>query len=263
MSLRASPWPPGVPCWVDMTAPDVAAAKEFYADVLGWTYAETEAEYGGYAISEVRGSAVAGIGPQQEGAPPAWTLYLSSDDADATAEAITQHGGIVMLPPGDVGELGRMLIAVDPAGAAFGVWQAGSHIGAALVNEPGGLTWEDLRSHDPDTARDFYTAVFGYRTEPMAEAGPDYHTFALPDDDAPLGGMGGMMGAEGQPAHWLVYFAVADAAAAITATERGGGSVLMRDFETPYGRMAGLMDPAGAVFWIVQNDGDGQPDRGE
>ena len=123
------------------------------------------------------------------------------------------------------------------------------------------MTWEDLRSPDPDAARDFYTAIFGYRTDALPDAGPDYATFMLPGEQAPLGGMGGMMGAEGLPAHWLVYFGVADAAVAVSAAERGGGSVLLRDFETPYGRMAGLVDPAGAVFWIVQTDGSNQPDR--
>lgn len=261
MSLRTSPWPPGVPCWTDLMTPDVAAAKAFYADVLGWTYQDSEQEYGGYAVAEVRGAAAGGIGPQREGARTAWTLYLASDDADATAAAISEHGGTVLLPPGDVGPLGRMLVAADPTGAAFGVWQGGSHIGAGIVNEPGGLTWEDLRSPDPDAARAFYTAVFGYRTDALPMAGPDYATFALAGEEAPLGGMGGMMGADGAPAHWLVYFGVADAAAAAGAAERSGGSVLAPAFETPYGRMAGLADPAGAAFWVVETTGEDQPDR--
>ena len=35
----------------------------------------------------------------------------------------------------------------------------------------------------------------------------------------------------------------------------------MRDFEPPYGRMAGIIDPAGAVFWVIQTDPSRQPDR--
>jgi uncharacterized protein len=261
MSIRTSPWPVGVPSWVDLTAPDVAAAKAFYAEVLGWSYQDTEAEYGGYAIAETRGAAAAGIGPQQPGAPTAWTLYFASDDADKTAAEVIEHGGTVLLPPGDVGPLGRMFVAADPTGAVFGVWQAGTHIGAGIVNEPGALTWVDLRSPNPDAARALYVAVFGYRTEPLPAAGSDYTTFALPAEEAPLGGMGGMMGADGYPAHWLVYFGVTDAAAAVAAAERSGGSVLMRDFETSYGPMAGLADPAGAVFWVIQTTGQDQPDR--
>jgi uncharacterized protein len=158
----------------------------------------------------------------------------------------------VLLPPGDVGSLGRMFLATDPTGAAFGVWQAGEHLGAGIVNQPGGLTWEDLRSSDPSAARTFYRAVFGYHTAPLAAAGPDYHTFSL-DDDAPLGGMGGKMGQDGGESHWLVYFAVADADAAVAAAVAAGGSVTIPAFDTPYGRMAGLTDPAGGSFWISQN----------
>ncbi len=113
--------------------------------------------------------------------------------------SIADHGGTVLLAPGDVGGLGRMCIAADPTGAAFGVWQAGDHIGAGIVNEPGGLTWDDLRSPDPDTARAFYAAVFGHRMEPLPDAGPDYATFARPEEKVPLGGIGGMLGAEDAP----------------------------------------------------------------
>jgi predicted enzyme related to lactoylglutathione lyase len=262
MSIRTSRWPAGVPCWADLTVPDLAAAKDFYSAVLGWAFADSGEEYGGYAIAQVGGAAVAGIGPQQGGMPVAWTLYLASDGVDGTAAAVTEHGGTLLFPPGDVGPMGRMCIAADPSGAAFGVWQAGEHIGAGLVNEPGGLTWEDLRSTDPAAAQAFYTAVFGYRLDPLEMAGPDYRLFALPGEQFPLGGMGGMMGAaEGTPSHWLVYFAVADADAAVGAAEAHGGTALAAPFDSPFGRMAALADPAGAVFWIAQTGDSPQPDR--
>jgi uncharacterized protein len=140
MTIRTARWPVGVPCWTDLTAADVDAAKAFYSDVLGWSFTDPDAEYGGYSIAVTRDAAAAGIGPQQPGAPMAWTLYFASDDADETAAAVGEQGGTVLLAPGDVGELGRMFIAADPSGAAFGVWQAGTHIGAGIVNEPGGLT---------------------------------------------------------------------------------------------------------------------------
>jgi predicted enzyme related to lactoylglutathione lyase len=259
MSIRSSRWPDGVPCWADLTVPDVDAAKHFYAEVLGWNFRTTDIEFGGYTIAEAQGAAVAGIGPLPRGAPARWTLYLAGDDVDKIATATPAHGGRVLLPPHDVGALGRMFIAADPTGARFGVWQAGTHIGACVVNEPGALTWEDLRTPDPEAARAFYSGVFGYRTEPLADGGPDYHLFALPGDDVPLGGIGGM-NTKGS-AHWLVYFAVADAAAAIASAEQAGGRVVTRDFDSLYGRIAGLVDPNGAEFYILQSAGDNAPDR--
>ena len=82
-------------------------------------------------------------------------------------------------------------------------------------------------------------------TVPDVAAAKEFTTFALPGEQAPLGGMGAMMGGPGMPAHWVVYFGVPNAAAAVAAAERKGGSVLMREIETPYGQMAGLADPAG------------------
>jgi predicted enzyme related to lactoylglutathione lyase len=263
MSTRTSPWPAGVPCWTDLTVPDVAAASAFYARVLGWELTDSGEEYGGYRIATVRGSAVAGIGPQMgEGSPAAWTLYLASDDVDATAAAVTAHGGSLLFPPGDVGPMGRMCIATDPSGAAFGVWQAGQHIGAGLVNEPGGLHWEDLRSTDPDAARAFYRELFGYRFDAIPMAGADYATFARPGEEAPLGGMGGMMGSpEGTPSHWLVYFGVESTDAAVEAAQAAGGSLLVPAVDSPYGRVAAVADPAGAAFCVIQTGDAPQPDR--
>ena len=263
MSIRTSPWPAGTPCWADLTVPDVPAAVAFYSAVLGWTFTDPDDEFGGYVIGSVRGAAAGGVGPQQSpGQPAAWTLYLASDDVDATAKAITGAGGRVLLEPGEVGPLGRMLIAADPSGAVFGVWQAGRHIGAGIANEPGGMTWEDLRSTDPDAARAFYSAVFGYSTEGLEMAGPDYTIFSARPGEPPLGGMGGMMGApDGTASHWLVYFGVADVPASARAAAEAGGSVLAAPFDTPFGAMATLADPAGAVFLITDPSATQQPDR--
>lgn len=197
---------------------------------------------------------VAGIGPLQ-GGPAAWTVYLASDDVEGLAARAPEHGGTVLAPVMDVGDLGRMAILADPSGAAFGLWQAGTMIGAGMVNEPGGLTWEDLRASDPDASRAFYGALFGYDYDRIEMAGPDYTTFRLPSEQAPLGGMGGMMDSpEGTRSHWLVYFGVADTDAAVAAAQAAGGSVVSPAKDTQFGRMAWLADPDGAVFTVMSID---------
>lgn len=258
--IRTTPWPNGTPCWADLTVADPERARAFYSAVLGWEYSEGGAEFGGYVSALRNGAAAAGIGPARSPGPAAWTVYLASDDADATAEAIREAGGTVIVEPDDVGPLGRMLVASDPTGAVFGVWQARTHIGASLVNEPGGITWEDLRSTDPEAARHFYSAAFGFEMRDFPDAGPGYWTFHLQGGEAPLGGLGGMMGDQGA-SHWVVYFAVEDADAAVKAAEDGGGAVTQPAFDTPFGRMAALADPFGAAFMIVGAAEQPQPDR--
>lgn len=180
-----------------------------------------------------------------------WTVYFASDDVDATAAAITAHGGTVLMEPFDVGGNGRMSVAMDPSGAAFGVWQSGGTIGSEIYNEPGGLTWEDARLADVAAGQEFYRAVFGYRYQQMDGAPGDYALFSMGAD--PLGGIGGMMGAPaGTPSHWLAYFSVADVDTACAAATGGGGGALVGEpMDTQFGRMAYLTDPDGAPFALA------------
>ena len=256
MSTRTEPWPAGTPCWVDLSVPDVAGAVAFYSEVIGWTFVDTGPDYGGYHIAQVDGRAAAGVGPvMQEGQPSAWTVYLASDDVDATAKLVGEHGGSIFAGPMDIAGNGRMLIAADPTGGVFGVWQQTGMIGSAVVDEPGAFVWSDARLTDVDAGKRFYADVFGFRYAPLGpEAGEtgDYETFVAPGaPDRPAGGIGGMMGAPpGTPSHWLAYFTVADADAAADAVGAADGRVLRAPETTPFGRIGVVVDPFGAVFGL-------------
>ena len=94
-------------------------------------------------------------------------------------------------------------------------------------------------------------------------AGPEYTTFHLPGDDAPLGGMGPMFEDPAGRPHWLVYFGVADTDAALAAALEAGGTQPAPPHDSPFGRMGFVQDPFGAVFTVMQTDGSTAPDRGE
>lgn len=251
MPIRDSKWPAGTPCWVDVAVPDVDVARAFYGAVLGWTFHDSGAEYGNYQMCMAGEQTAAGLGKiQMEGQPAAWTVYLASDDADATARAIKDNGGTVFVEPMDIPQVGRMVIAADPTGATFGVWQAAPMPGIEIYNETGGMVWEDARLTDLDAGKAFYAAVFGFEYNPVPGAPDDYGVFGFGHGD-PLGGIGGLTGApEGTPSHWIPYFGVADVDAAVAAAQNGGGTVVAPATDTPFGRMATLLDPFGAVFAV-------------
>ena len=54
------------------------------------------------------------------------------------------------------------------------------------------------------------------------------------------------------PPHWAVYFSVADADAAVSRASELGATLSMPAKESPYGRFAGLLDPQGASFYVIQ-----------
>jgi predicted enzyme related to lactoylglutathione lyase len=264
---------PGVPCWIDATQPDPAAAAAFYGDLFGWELEnvmppESPAKY---LVARLRGGDVAAVGSQPEGAPQtaAWNTYVWVQDADETAARVRAAGGTVLLEPDDVGDFGRMAVFADPDGAAFCVWQADAHRGAAVVNEHGSLNFNDLHTHDLERARSFYGAVFGWEVLDVGGASmwalPGYGDFleqrtpGMRENMAAMGaperfedvvaGVGPIADDQRDvPAHWSVTFAVDDADAIAARAAELGGRVVVPPFDAPWVRMTIISDPQGATF---------------
>ncbi len=253
MVTRDSAWPSGTPCWVDLGVDDIARASTFYSGLFGWDIQAGPPEAGGYSMCLKDGHAVAGIGPKQgpPGTPSTWTVYLASDDADETAGKITAAGGQVLAAPMDVMDVGRMLVAADPAAAVFGVWQARGHTGFGLANEPGSVCWNENFSRDMDGNQAFYHAVFGYEYGDMST--PDFRYATLKIDGREAGGIGelGSGFPPEVPAHWSTYFAVENTDAAVDTITGAGGAVTRPPWDSPYGRMAVVSDDQGAAFSLM------------
>jgi predicted enzyme related to lactoylglutathione lyase len=252
MVTRDTAWAPGTPCWVDLGVADIPKAQAFYSGLFGWDIQDTGPEGGGYCMAVVGGLPVAGIGSQADpDSGTYWTTYLASADADATAAKIKAAGGQVVMEPFDVMDVGRMFIAADPGGAMFGVWEARTHTGMRLANEPGSLIWSENLSRNYEASKAFYGAVFGYQFGDIGAEGMQYATLDL--DGRSVGGIGAI-GAEQPaetPAAWGTYFAVADTDAAVAKVTELGGRVVAPAWDSPYGRMAVVSDDQGAVFSLM------------
>jgi predicted enzyme related to lactoylglutathione lyase len=253
MVTRDTPWLAGTPCWADVTVGDVPKAIAFYRALFSWDIEPGPPEAGGYAICQKHGRIVAGLSPNfgPPGALATWTTYLAAEDTDAVAAAIKAAGGQLLMEPADVMDAGRMAVAVDPAGASFGLWQGGTTTGLGLANETGSLTWNEHLSRDYDASKAFYHAVFGYDYQDMSEGGFRYATLMI--DGHEVGGIGQYPDGtpEGAPAVWSVYFAVDDTDAAVAAVTRLGGSIVEPVRDSPYGRIGVVADNQGAVFSVI------------
>jgi predicted enzyme related to lactoylglutathione lyase len=254
MPVRTS-YAQGTPNWVDLQTTDQVAAKAFYGGVFGWTFDDQPMAPGAvYSMAKLGGEHVAAIAPQSPelaaaGAPPAWNTYLAANSVDDAAARVEAAGGQVAMQPFDVMEAGRMAFVLDPGGAAVALWQAGQHIGAGLVNEPGTVIWNELITTDPSAAK-FYERVLGVTTSRMDDPAMGEYTMFMVNGET-VGGITAPQTA-GEPSRWHVYFAVADADAAAAKITELGGSVLAEPFDTPVGRMAVAADPQGAAFSIIQ-----------
>jgi hypothetical protein len=250
---KFSSFPANTPSWVDLQTPDPKAAQAFYGSVFGWTTADLGPEAGGYAMFQQDGANVAGVGPTMgEGHPSAWTSYVNVVDAEATVARATIAGATIFMEPTAIMEAGHMALFADPTGAVIGLWQAGQHTGAQVANDPNTWCWNELNTRDTAKATSFYRHVFEWDAETNDMGGMTYTEWK--NNGESIGGMLDMPPAVPAqvPAHWLVYFAVADTDATVAAAEKLGATTLMPATDIPPGRFAVLSDPAGATFAVIK-----------
>jgi predicted enzyme related to lactoylglutathione lyase len=259
----------GLFTWADVAAADPAAASSFYTSLFGWQADDQHDPDGNYIYTMFShdGKAVVGMGQQpaemaKQGLPAIWSSYVSVDSVDDTLEKWIAAGGTVMMPAMDVFTSGRMAFVIDPEGAVVGLWQAGDHLGAGVFNVPGTMTWNELNTRDVDAARAFYGAALGWEFELFEDGGSPYWLITVPhkkqgDPLSEDGYNGGMLTIDenfppDMPAHWSIYFAVADTDASVAKAAELGGSVVAPAMDTPAGRLAVVADPEGGIFTIIQ-----------
>jgi uncharacterized protein len=270
-------FPAGVPSWIDTTQPDPAAAATFYGGLFGWQLEDAMPPDSGshYFMAKLDGKDVAAISSLPPGAPRSarWNTFIQVDDVDATATRVRDAGGTVLGNTIDVFDAGRMAACVDPAGAAFNLWQPGTMTGAELVNSPGAWNFSELNTRDVEGAKRFYGRVFGWETDEVDMGGlagtmvrlPGYADFLEQFDPgikqrhrdfgAPPGFsecVAWMMPLESDDVSptWSVTFTVADADAVADKARRLQGTVVAEAFDVGPTRTAVLRDPAGAQFTV-------------
>lgn len=105
--------------YVELPVKDVAAAKEFYGPLFGWTFEDFGPDYASFGDAGVSG----GFNGGEEHKPAAPLLVLQTDDLEAMVKKVAAAGGVITLPifsfPG-----GRRFHFKDPAGNELSVMQA-------------------------------------------------------------------------------------------------------------------------------------------
>jgi uncharacterized protein len=115
---------PGALCWNDLATTDVDGAMSFYGRLFGWTFEEVPGHQIRYRIrngQSENGSLY--LQPEEERAtPPNWLVYFATADLDAANAKLSELGGRVIVRPLEVPAGGRVSVATDPQGAAFGLF---------------------------------------------------------------------------------------------------------------------------------------------
>ncbi|MGP4029928.1 VOC family protein [Actinomadura sp. 3N407] len=253
---KASRYPPGVPCWLGLSSPDVEASKAFYGGLFGWdSYILADDKLGDYVVWTLggpQGPGVCGLlALADDTERSSWTCQFSVTDMGAAIARVQAAGGLALTDGVDVGHLGNWGLVADPEGASFALWQPYASPGAGVVGEPATMCWVELACRDIDQARRFYGQVFGWTF-----AGWSCHGTAYTDGkvaDRPVAGLVVMdeRWPPHYPPHWMPYFAVTDCDASTARAAELGARIRVPPTGAPPGRFALMTDPAGARLAII------------
>jgi uncharacterized protein len=235
---------------------DPAASMAFYGKLIGWRAAPFEHDATYTVFSTASGPAAITTrltdAIRAQGGAPRWTVFIGSDDVDATVAHAERLGAKVRRPASDTAGGGRFAVLTDPQGAVFGVMKPGPTPGTASKGppQPGEFAWRELATSDPEAALKFYQDLFGWQVITRMEMGPAGTYTVIGSEGMQRGGIF-KLSQPGAASHWLPYVEVADADKAAAAATRAGARVLNGPMDVPGGgRIAQLADPHGVAFAV-------------
>lgn len=120
-------------CWTEIASTDSAKCKDFYTNVFGWHFKDSQAMESAFAYHEfyAGGDYPSGglyeISPEICGEgelpPPHFMTYIAVDDVDENARRAAELGGTIIKEPMDIPNTGRFAIIQDPTGAIFATFK--------------------------------------------------------------------------------------------------------------------------------------------
>ena len=143
-AAAADPVEPGSFVWHDLLTKDVAGARRFYGELLGWRFEDTKRGDRPYVIARAGAAPVAGIvdvsGIADAGTQ--WLSFMAVASVDTTVALFQSGGGKVLVQPRDL-PLARVAIVADPQGAPLGLAQMRRDIPGATQPTATHFFWQE------------------------------------------------------------------------------------------------------------------------
>jgi uncharacterized protein len=242
--------------WYELLTTDVAAAKSFYANVVGWGVGDAGDPGGDYTFFTINQTPVSGLMTlpdevRRRGASPYWIGYVAVDDVDAAVARVRQSGGTVHIPPAEIPGVSRVAVVADPQMTMIALikWLMPREEPPEAWSNPGRVGWHELLAADGDKAFTFYSELFGWQTAGTESATEGAYQLIAAGEQT-LGGIFTKPAMVERP-FWLFYFSVDDIDAAAERVKAGGGKILEGPGAVPGGWIVRCEDPQGVAFALM------------
>lgn len=217
---------------------DVAAARSFYARVLGDRALD---------VLPLHEQAVA------RGARPHWLGFIDVGDVERAAAAFGERGATALAPIWVNPEGLKAAVMRDPGGAVIALARPPQHANPDPSGGPD-VAWHLLNTADVERAKANYGELFGWEMKEAIDLGSDgvLHPFAYAAGGEAAGALIDIGARPGVHPHWLFNMRVAALEPAMEAARSAGGLVL-GPFTWPDGRRSAVCDdPQGAAFALIE-----------
>ncbi len=243
--------------FVELVTPDIAAAKQFYGGLFGWTFRDFQVGGRQYVEALLDGRSVAGLIrkdiPAGEHRQPAWLTFIAVRDVDATISIAMRQGAKVLFEPHTIPNRGRQAVFKDPQGAVFAVLASSSGDPPDVLAEPGAWIWSSLITSDPDTDAAFYQTLFDYEVFDLPANDGAKHLMFASDSYARASANTLHANRPNAHPHWLNFVRVEDAERMTAKVVELGGRVLVEPrIDRHGGKVAVVADPLGAPFGLLE-----------
>ncbi|MBE9098027.1 VOC family protein [Vacuolonema iberomarrocanum] len=242
--------------WHDLLTRDVAIARRFYADLLGWEYQiEHAANFvwrpgeADYPLIFANGEAHGGFVELEQDLSRYWVAYVQVNDVDAVTVKAASLGATIIREPFDTPGVGRSSVIQDGQGAII-------CLNVPTHNFPapkGSFLWEELITNDVEAAKHFYSELLGWTPQDIdTNQGASYAVMKCADGAIATGITNQAFDAVESPI-WIPYLATNDIDATLAKARAIGGKV-RAEANMPNGdRKAILADPTGAIFGLLES----------
>jgi predicted enzyme related to lactoylglutathione lyase len=117
---------PGNRCWNELLTSNLDRGVKFYTELFGWKAQVQQMGPMSYTILMRGNDPIGGamtIDKSWGNVPSNWMVYFVAKSCDEAVAYVKKEKGMVMMPPNDIPEVGRVAVVADPQGAAFGFVQ--------------------------------------------------------------------------------------------------------------------------------------------
>jgi uncharacterized protein len=243
--------------FVELVTPDIAAAKQFYAGLFGWTFRDIHTGGIEYAEASIDGRPVAGLIhknlPATERRQPTWLSFFAVSDVDAAKKVALQNAAKVLFEPHSIPDRGREAVFADPQGAVFAVLASSSGDPPDVLAAPGEWIWSSLITNDPDTGAAFYQKLFDYEVFDLPSSEGAQHLLLASDNYARASVNTLPANRPNAHPHWINFVRVEDTDKMTAKVVALGGRVLVEPrIDRHGGKVALVADPFGAHFGLLE-----------